>query len=234
MEDWLSQIHHTENIDHVITGMDISMNAISTSVSMPVCTSIEDIWEETQEGTHLQKLNSYIIQGLPLEKTKWNIEEDNTGQLEVSIPDWWHCCEGKNNNKTFSIAEANTVPIMQSLNGHWKKDSEEVSVLGENEWIHLKHCETVCHMLQVPTNKPHEKKIPYEVSCLLALSYFSLTLTVQLLTLYFSFYYMMYGFSLKIKNKKPQVLTQCWWIYSGLCIWQLSKLLYKNKRREGP
>ena len=62
---WLSWNNHTENRDQEIPGRGINVNAISTSVNMPLCTSIEDIQAATQEGTNQQKLKSYIIQGWP-------------------------------------------------------------------------------------------------------------------------------------------------------------------------
>ena len=43
--------------------MNMNVHAISTSVSIPVCISMEDIQVATQWDTNLQMLKSYIIQG---------------------------------------------------------------------------------------------------------------------------------------------------------------------------
>ena len=44
------------------------MNGISTSVNIPVCTSIQDIQAATCEDTCLQELKVYIIQAWPHRK----------------------------------------------------------------------------------------------------------------------------------------------------------------------
>ena len=41
--DWLSRSNHAKDGDKEITGMNLNMSAISTSVNVPVSTSIEDI-----------------------------------------------------------------------------------------------------------------------------------------------------------------------------------------------
>ena len=48
--------------------MRVNANAISTSVNIPVCMSIEYILGTTHEDAHLQELKTYIIQGWPHEK----------------------------------------------------------------------------------------------------------------------------------------------------------------------
>ena len=45
--DWLSHNKNTENKDQVIAVMSINISAISTSVKMLVCISIEDIHATT-------------------------------------------------------------------------------------------------------------------------------------------------------------------------------------------
>ena len=54
--NWLSHNNHTKNKDQEIAGMSINKSVNSTSVNMPVCTSIKDIqattWEDTQLHTH--------------------------------------------------------------------------------------------------------------------------------------------------------------------------------------
>ena len=59
--DWLSHSNPTENREYVTGGMNV--NAISTSVNMPVCMSIEDLQAATHEDAHLQELKACIIQG---------------------------------------------------------------------------------------------------------------------------------------------------------------------------
>ena len=66
--DWLARNNHTEDKDKAITGMNINVIAISTTVNMPVFTSIEYIQAATHEDAHLQKLKSYIIHGWPHKK----------------------------------------------------------------------------------------------------------------------------------------------------------------------
>ena len=65
---WLLRNNHAEDRYQEIIGMGINVNAISTAVSMLVCTSIEDIQVATYEDALLQKLQLYIIQGLPHKK----------------------------------------------------------------------------------------------------------------------------------------------------------------------
>ena len=65
--------------DQEIIGMNISVNAISKMVYMPVCTSLEDIQMAAHEYSHLQKLKSYIIHG-------WLHKKD---ELEHSIKYYW-------------------------------------------------------------------------------------------------------------------------------------------------
>ena len=77
--DWLSYNNHTANKDQEITRMKINVSAINTLVNMSTCTSLEDIQVATWEGTHLQKLKSYIIQGLLHKKDK----------LEHSMIHYW-------------------------------------------------------------------------------------------------------------------------------------------------
>ena len=49
----LSDNNHTERREQEITGMNINTYAISTLVIIPMCTSIEDIQEATQEDLNL-------------------------------------------------------------------------------------------------------------------------------------------------------------------------------------
>ena len=51
--NWLSCNNHTENSDQDITGVNINEHAISTSVNIPICTSIEDIQVASQQDTDL-------------------------------------------------------------------------------------------------------------------------------------------------------------------------------------
>ena len=66
--DRLSHYNHAKNKDQGITGMSVNVSVISTSVNIPVCTSIDDIPEATHEDAHLQKLRSYITYGWPHRK----------------------------------------------------------------------------------------------------------------------------------------------------------------------
>ena len=66
--DWLSRKNHTEDKDQDITGMNINVNDISTTVNMTECTSIQEIQVAMCEDAHLQKLKSYIILSWPHKK----------------------------------------------------------------------------------------------------------------------------------------------------------------------
>ena len=78
--DWLSQNNHEGNRDQEITCMNLNVSAISTSVNMPVSTSIEDI-QVTHEDAHMQKLRSYIIQDWPHKED----ELENSRQIEANL-----------------------------------------------------------------------------------------------------------------------------------------------------
>ena len=57
----LSHNNHAEKRDQEIAGMKMNMNASSTSVIIPVFTSIEDILPATHEDTHQQELKVNIL-----------------------------------------------------------------------------------------------------------------------------------------------------------------------------
>ena len=59
--------------------MDINVTAISMLITLPVCTSIEDTQETTQEDAHIQKLKIYTIQG-------WSHHKD---EVEHSMKHFW-------------------------------------------------------------------------------------------------------------------------------------------------
>ena len=44
------------------------MNAISTSINIPVYTTIQDIQTATHEDAHPQELKTYTVQGQPLKR----------------------------------------------------------------------------------------------------------------------------------------------------------------------
>ena len=55
--------NHAENRNQVIARMRVNLNTISTSVNIPVCTSIQDIQATTHDDKHPQELKTYVIQG---------------------------------------------------------------------------------------------------------------------------------------------------------------------------
>ena len=59
--DWLSKNNPKENKDQDIEGMRVSVNDISPSINIPVCTFMQDIQTATHEDVHLQELKMYII-----------------------------------------------------------------------------------------------------------------------------------------------------------------------------
>ena len=56
--DWLSH-NNPKHKDQEIDGMRLNVNAISTSVNIPVCTSIQNAAK--CEDTYLQELKTYIM-----------------------------------------------------------------------------------------------------------------------------------------------------------------------------
>ena len=70
--NWLSHNDHTESRDQEITWIRVNVNAISTSVNIPVCKSIEDIQAATCEDINHLELMAYIIQGWPHKKEEVN------------------------------------------------------------------------------------------------------------------------------------------------------------------
>ena len=66
--DWLSQSNHREDTDQEILDMNIRMHAISTSVNIPICTSIEDVKAVIWHDANLQRPKSYIVQGWSYKK----------------------------------------------------------------------------------------------------------------------------------------------------------------------
>ena len=63
--DWLFRNNHTENRDPEITGMNMNIHIISTTVHTPICTSIEGVRAAPDEDFDLQILKTYIIRGWP-------------------------------------------------------------------------------------------------------------------------------------------------------------------------
>ena len=51
--EWFSRNNLTEDKDQESTGMNINVNAMSTTVNIPVCTSIEDIQVATCKNSDL-------------------------------------------------------------------------------------------------------------------------------------------------------------------------------------
>ena len=58
--DWLSHHNNTENKDHEIAGMSISIHMLSTVVDVPVCMPIKAIRNATHIDAELQMLQAYI------------------------------------------------------------------------------------------------------------------------------------------------------------------------------
>ena len=54
--DWLSCNNHTENREQEISGMNVTMHAISIAIDIPVCTSIEEIQAATNQEMDIQRL----------------------------------------------------------------------------------------------------------------------------------------------------------------------------------
>ena len=62
---WLSHHNHRENKDQEISGMNVSIHTINTTVDVLICTSIEDIKATTEEEAELKILKRSIIRGRP-------------------------------------------------------------------------------------------------------------------------------------------------------------------------
>ena len=57
--DWLSHNNHKESKIQEIEGMKVNMKAISMLISIPTCTSKQDIPTATCEDVHLQEVKTY-------------------------------------------------------------------------------------------------------------------------------------------------------------------------------
>ena len=77
--DLLSWHSHTEYRNQEINNMNVNVHAISTSVNIQICTSIEDIQVVTQQDACLQTLKSYVIYSWPHKKDK----------VEQSMKHYW-------------------------------------------------------------------------------------------------------------------------------------------------
>ena len=72
--DWLSLQNHREDWDDEIPSMKITIDAIHTTVDIPECMLMQEVWNTTQDDEHLHVLTAYIINGWPL--TKAEIRQD--------------------------------------------------------------------------------------------------------------------------------------------------------------
>ena len=54
--DYLSQNNIAEDREQKITGMNVNLHAISTSVNIPICTSMEDVQVATRQDKDFQRL----------------------------------------------------------------------------------------------------------------------------------------------------------------------------------
>ena len=77
--DWLSQHNHKENIDKAINGLDIRVDVVQVVTDVPECMSIQQIQQATKQDEHLQRLQCFIITGLP----------DAREQLHQDIKPYW-------------------------------------------------------------------------------------------------------------------------------------------------
>ena len=75
----LSSYNHEEKRDQETAGMRVNVNAIRTSVNIPVCTSIQEIQAPTHEDAYLQELKAYIIQG-------WSYKKE---EVDHSTKQYW-------------------------------------------------------------------------------------------------------------------------------------------------
>ena len=93
MLDWLSDNNQKKKKQEMEV-IRVNVNAISTSVNIPVCTSIQDTQRATCEDVHLQKLKAYIVQAWSCKE--WRSSPRNKAILtnkEKLINDKWHCDE---------------------------------------------------------------------------------------------------------------------------------------------
>ena len=82
--DWLSQHNHKENKDKAIHRMDVEVNAVQTLTDVPECMSIQQIWQATAQGEHLQQIKCFILAGWPESKDQlhqdirpyWSLRDD--------------------------------------------------------------------------------------------------------------------------------------------------------------
>ena len=66
--DWVFHNKQAENRDQEITGVNINIHTISTTVDIPICMFIEDIRTATNEDADQQILKTHMIRGWPHNK----------------------------------------------------------------------------------------------------------------------------------------------------------------------
>ena len=82
--DWLSHQNCKENKDQAKIGMDVTVDAIQTSMNVPECMSVQQIQQATLQDEHLQQLKGYITAGWQESKDKlhqdirvyWSFRDD--------------------------------------------------------------------------------------------------------------------------------------------------------------
>ena len=70
---WLSRNNHIKGKDKPIYNMDVGVDAIQSSIDMPECVSMEEIWQPSSQDDHLQQLKKFIIAGCPNTKDELHI-----------------------------------------------------------------------------------------------------------------------------------------------------------------
>ena len=153
--DWLSYNNHKENWDLEIAGMSVNVNAISTSVNIPLHMSIEDIHTTLHEDTHLQELKAYTIQGWPPQRDEvehrmkpyWPIRDQLTMIHGISN-------ERQQNKISFSITGANTAAAARQANENGKQETTSVwiRIPPNYEDRYREYSETMYNMATLP---PH-------------------------------------------------------------------------------
>ena len=165
---WLYHDNHTENEGQEIPGMSIYLCTISTCMNLLVCTSIEDIQAATHNGTHLQEIMTYIIQG-------WLYRKEE----EHSIGQYWPIRNELAMNGGTAMKSKRILPfqlqkhiLQQLLSNHMGIEKIRLLVCEQVYWVNMnvdienikKQCATGLDYWQ---RQPDEKTVLHKLPCIL-------------------------------------------------------------------
>ena len=144
----------------------MSMNGISTSRTIPVCTSMQHMQTATCEDVHLQELRTNIIQGWPQKKEEvtQSIRQSWPIKNELAMIDGI-AMKGKRINYSVSITKNRycsscTVTVYE----YGEATSAQISILIKHKHRYREYCKAVCNMPSLLEHTVIRKKtIPHEL-----------------------------------------------------------------------